>query len=53
MSCAMVRSSRTWPPGPAENLLRVLIGPFKDTSSLLTARSDLLAAGIDCFIREY
>ncbi len=40
-------------PGPTENLLRVLIGPFKDTSSLLTARSDLLAAGIDCFIREY
>ena len=40
-------------PGPRPNLLRVLIGPFKDTSSLLTTRSDLLAAGIDCFVREY
>jgi len=40
-------------PGPRPNLLRVLIGPFKDTSLLLTTRSDLLSAGIDCFIREY
>ncbi len=40
-------------PGPTPTLLRVLIGPFKDAASLSSTRSDLLAAGIDCFVREY
>jgi SPOR domain len=40
-------------PGPREGILRVLIGPFQDRTLLLGTRSDLLSAGIDCFIREY
>jgi len=39
--------------GPTPTILRVLIGPFGDRMSLLNTMSDLKAAGIDCFIREY
>ena len=39
--------------GPSPTILRVLIGPFSDKTSLLNTLSDLKAAGIDCFIREY
>ncbi len=40
-------------PGPTPTIVRVLIGPFHDTDSLLNTRADLKAAGIDCFIRDY
>jgi cell division septation protein DedD len=39
--------------GPTPTILRVLIGPFSGNASLLDTMTDLKAAGIDCFIREY
>jgi hypothetical protein len=40
-------------PGPRPEIVRVLIGPFHDSDTLLNTRADLKAAGIDCFIRDY
>lgn len=40
-------------PGPRPGIVRVLIGPFHDGATLAATRTDLLAAGIDCFVREY
>ena len=40
-------------PGPAPELLRVLVGPFPDRDSLTKAKADLDAAKIDCFVRAY
>lgn len=40
-------------PGPRPGIVRILIGPFHDGASLAATRADLLAAGIDCFIRDY
>lgn len=40
-------------PGPRPGIVRVLIGPFHDGATLAATRADLVAAGIDCFIREY
>lgn len=40
-------------PGPTPELLRILIGPFSDQNSLITAKSGLDTAGIENFVREY
>jgi cell division septation protein DedD len=39
--------------GPTPTILRVLVGPFSSQASLLDTMTDLKAAGIECFIREY
>jgi hypothetical protein len=40
-------------PGPTPELLRILIGPFSDQNSLITAKNGLDTAGIENFVREY
>ena len=40
-------------PGPTPELLRILIGPFSDQASLITAKNGLDTAGIENFVREY
>jgi cell division septation protein DedD len=38
--------------GPTEDLFRVLVGPFRDASSLTKTRSDLEAAGFKSIVRK-
>jgi cell division septation protein DedD len=40
-------------PGPAPGVLRVVIGPFPDDTSLHTAKAQLEVSGIEHFIRTY
>jgi hypothetical protein len=40
-------------PGPSPDLIRVLVGPFRDRDSLGTVQAQLDAAGIPNFIRAY
>jgi cell division septation protein DedD len=40
-------------PGPTPELLRVLIGPFDDTDTLMEQKTRLQSQGIDTFVRKY
>ena len=40
-------------PGPNEDLVRVVIGPFSDKESLLAAKDQIQVMWPDCFVRVY
>ena len=40
-------------PGPAENIFRILVGPFKDADALEQARRSIQAMGIEPILRSY
>ena len=40
-------------PGPSPDLIRVLVGPFRDKDTLAAMQAQLDAAGIENFIRAY
>ena len=40
-------------PGPAENIYRILVGPFKDADALEQARRSIEAMGIEPILRSY
>ena len=40
-------------PGPNENLVRVVIGPFSDREALATAKAQIQLQFPDCFVRVY
>ena len=40
-------------PGPSDDLVRVVIGPFADRESLMAAKAQIQVMWPDCFVRVY